>query len=110
MSESALDERGYLCFSWESVYIIVVNANYIVLDFLATLPQYQRRGAASVLLRWRMEQAAERGVGIFLEATMDGYQLYRKRGWKDVHELTMNYDTCGGKGAQTLMLMRKAAP
>ena len=108
MSESALDERGYLCFSWESVYIIVVNANYIVLDFLATLPQYQRRGAASVLLRWRMEQAAERGVGIFLEATMDGYQLYRKRGWKDVYELTMNYDTWGGKGAQTLVLMRKA--
>ena len=82
-----------MCFSWESVDIIFVDAHYIVLDFLATLPQYQRRGAASMLLRWGMEQAAERGVGIFLEATMDGYQLYRKCGWKDVYELTMNYST-----------------
>lgn len=39
---------------------------------------------------------------------MDGYQLYRKRGWKDVYELTMDYDTWGGKGVQRLMLMRKA--
>lgn len=63
---------------------------------------------ASALLQWGMEQAAERRVGIFLEATMDGYPLYRKRGWENVYELVMDYEALGGRGNQRFMLMRRA--
>lgn len=94
--------------SWKLVHIEYMDVNEIVLDFLATLPRYQGRGVASALLRWGMEQAAERRVGIFLEATMDGYALYRKYGWEDVYEVTMEYEPLGGRGSQRLMLMRRA--
>lgn len=97
-----------MCISWKLAHIEYLDTNEIVLDFLATVPQYQGRGVASALLRWGMEQAAERRVGIFLEATMDGYALYCKYGWEDVCEIIMEYEPLGGRGSQRFMLMRRA--
>lgn len=85
-----------------------MDVNRAVLDFLATLPQYQGRGVASAIVKWGIEQAEERRTGIFLEATLDGYALYRKYGWEDVYELIVEYEPLGGEGSQRFMLMRRA--
>lgn len=95
-------------FSRVSICGVDVDVNDTALDFLATLPQYQGRGVASSMIRWGIEQATVRQAGIFLEATMDGYALYRKYGWEDVYELIMEYEPWGGKGSQKFMLMRRA--
>ncbi|PLN86354.1 acyl-CoA N-acyltransferase [Aspergillus taichungensis] len=82
----------------------------ITLDFLGTLPEYQGRGVGSTLLRWGIEQAVKRQVGVFLEATMDGYSLYRKFGWQDLEEVNIEFSRWGGEGTQKFVLMRLDAP
>lgn len=64
----------------------------------------------STLLRWGIEQAVKRQVGVFLEATMDGYSLYRKFGWQDLEEVSIEFSKWGGEGSQKFVMMRLDAP
>jgi GNAT superfamily N-acetyltransferase len=55
-----------------------------VLRFLATDPEFQRRGLGGMLLRQGIERADAEGRRIYLEATEAGRPLYEKLGWKDI--------------------------
>ncbi|KAL4817430.1 acyl-CoA N-acyltransferase [Aspergillus spinulosporus] len=77
----------------------------IVLDFLATRPEYQGKGVGTALLRWGIEQADQQQRRIYLEATTEGYPVYAKRGWRAVETIEMDYGRWGGEGCQKLTLM-----
>ncbi|KAL6234524.1 acyl-CoA N-acyltransferase [Aspergillus navahoensis] len=77
----------------------------IVLEFLATLPEYQGNGVGKALLRWGMEQADRQQRRIYLEATREGYPVYEKCGWRGVERIEIDYGRWGGEGSQELTLM-----
>jgi hypothetical protein len=54
-----------------------------------------------------MDQADARNARIYLEATADGYPLYRKHGWTVLREMEMDFEPFGGKGTQTYYLMMR---
>lgn len=55
---------------------------YMILVMLSTLPQYERKGIASKLLKPGLEEASEDGVSIYLGATPAGKPLYDRNGFK----------------------------
>ncbi|KAH8428432.1 GNAT family N-acetyltransferase [Aspergillus melleus] len=77
----------------------------LMLDFLATHPSSQGKGIGTKLLQWGMERADERDARIYLEATMDGYPLYVKHGWREVEKLVLDFEPYGGHGTATYSLM-----
>ncbi|GJC82238.1 hypothetical protein ColLi_05076 [Colletotrichum liriopes] len=56
------------------------------LDTLVTHPDYQRRGAGSLLLKWGCELADENGVGAYVDASKAGKGLYERFGFVDESE------------------------
>ncbi|GFF26533.1 hypothetical protein IFM61606_05328 [Aspergillus udagawae] len=82
-----------------------VQEDDIVLELLVTHPQHQGKGVGKALLDWGMRMADERHVRIYLEATPEGYPLYRKSGWRDVEDLVMDYSLYGGEGDATYVVM-----
>lgn len=45
------------------------------------MPEARRRGAASLSLQWGIDKADEMGVRSFIEATIEGAQLYERFGF-----------------------------
>ena len=41
---------------------------------------------------------------------MDGYSLYRKFGWQDLEEVSIEFSKWGGEGSQKFVMMRLDAP
>jgi GNAT superfamily N-acetyltransferase len=76
-----------------------------VLEFLATLPEYQGQGVGKTLLRWGMEQADKQQKRIYLEGTTEGLPLYVKSGWATLEKVGIDYRQWGGEGGQELTLM-----
>jgi GNAT superfamily N-acetyltransferase len=82
------------------------NCLYLaVLDFLATLPEYQGQGYGSAILKWGIEKADATGSRIFLEATPEGVPLYLKYGWRHLEEVTVDYAEFGGAGVESYYMM-----
>ncbi|EPS28337.1 hypothetical protein PDE_03283 [Penicillium oxalicum 114-2] len=81
--------------------------NDIVLDLLATLPSHQGQGFGSALLRWGTAKADEKQVRIFLEATVGGYPIYLKYGWKPLEEVSIDREQYGGRGRDRFILMMR---
>ncbi|KIW13290.1 hypothetical protein PV08_08478 [Exophiala spinifera] len=63
---------------------------YAFLAALGTSPQYQRQGAASLLMTWGVERADDRGVAIYVEASPDASRLYEKHGFHEVSRLRLD--------------------
>lgn len=78
-----------------------------VLDLLATLPEYQRRGFGSAILKWGIEKADASQLRIFLEGTPEGVPIYLKYGWKILEEVVMDYTPFGSVGQETFFLMMR---
>ncbi|RAK82583.1 GNAT family N-acetyltransferase [Aspergillus fijiensis CBS 313.89] len=80
-----------------------------VLEFLATLPEAQGQGVASGLLRWGLERADARNARVYLEATEEGYPVYRKYGWRDLEVLELDFAGLGGRSERQrwVMMMRE---
>lgn len=57
---------------------------YTILVMLSTLPQYERKGIASKLLKPGLAEASEDGVSVYLGATPAGKPLYDRNGFKVV--------------------------
>ncbi|KAL9053498.1 MAG: hypothetical protein Q9162_004736 [Coniocarpon cinnabarinum] len=57
------------------------ETDYWHLHLLATLKQYQGRGAATMVLRWGQERAREEGLVCYLDSTADGQWVYEKVGF-----------------------------
>ncbi|CAG8897191.1 unnamed protein product [Penicillium egyptiacum] len=79
----------------------------LVLDLLATLPEYQGRGFGSAILKWGMEKADASQSRIFLEGTPEGVPVYLKHGWKILEEVVMDYTRFGGVGQESFFLMMR---
>ncbi|KAH6665359.1 acyl-CoA N-acyltransferase [Plectosphaerella plurivora] len=56
------------------------------LDTLATHPDYHRRGAASMLIKWGCDLADKDGVGAYVDASKAGAPLYARFGFVDASE------------------------
>lgn len=82
----------------------------VVLELLITHPQHQGKGVGKALLDWGVRIADERKARMYLEATPEGYPLYRKYGWRDVEDLVMDFSLYGGEGeARYVVMMREPA-
>ncbi|KAJ5627002.1 hypothetical protein N7528_004429 [Penicillium herquei] len=62
---------------------IMGNTKHIFLDIIVTHPQYQRRGAASMLMKWGCDQADIKGLSVYLSASAEASALYTKFGFVD---------------------------
>ncbi|KAJ5610961.1 acetyltransferase [Penicillium lagena] len=70
----------------------------IVLDLVATHPDYQRRGAASRLVQWGCDLADVEGADMYVSASKDGASLYAKFGFVDY----------SNPGQETITMIRRA--
>ena len=70
----------------------MANANATVaavLEIIATLPEYQGKGAAGQMLRWGTGRADELGVPCYLEANVKGRPIYERFGFRVVGEFVL---------------------
>ncbi|OAX83303.1 hypothetical protein ACJ72_02336 [Emergomyces africanus] len=72
------------------------------LSFIGTHPEHERRGAASMLIRWGLEHSAKEGVPIQLESTMVAWPLYKKLGFEDKGRIQMQLEGVGEDGQSVL--------
>ncbi|PWY93424.1 acyl-CoA N-acyltransferase [Aspergillus sclerotioniger CBS 115572] len=86
---------------------VLVQEKDFVLEFLATLPEAQGKGVGTALLKWGIEQADKRNARVYLEATEDGYALYKKYGWEDLEVMEMDFEEFGGAGRQKWIAMMR---
>ncbi|KAJ5115399.1 hypothetical protein NUU61_001158 [Penicillium alfredii] len=65
---------------------VMGDQKHYYLDTLATHPDYQRRGAGSMLLKWGCDLADANGVGAYVDASKAGAPLYQRFGFVDESE------------------------
>ncbi|KAG9242030.1 acetyltransferas-like protein [Calycina marina] len=63
---------------------------YWYLELIATRPDWQGQGAAGKLLRWGLERADREGVEAYIEASLDGKQIYERFGFQEVAKLAVD--------------------
>lgn len=61
----------------------ILTYRSVDLDTVATHPDYQRRGAGSMLVKWGCDLADAQGVSAYVDASKDGAPLYAKFGFVD---------------------------
>ncbi|KAF1945662.1 acyl-CoA N-acyltransferase [Clathrospora elynae] len=82
---------------------------HYVLDTLVTLPDHERRGAGSMLVRWGCERADEAGVEAYLEASIMGAPMYARHGFEAVKEVDLDLSKFGDKEKMSFILMLRPA-
>ncbi|GAO13348.1 uncharacterized protein UV8b_00673 [Ustilaginoidea virens] len=75
------------------------------LKLLHTDPAHQRRGAASLLLKWGTDQADALGLPAYLESSEEGRVLYQRHGWRQVGKLVVDLSPWGGPADASSFLM-----
>ncbi|KAK2003093.1 acetyltransferase [Colletotrichum falcatum] len=65
---------------------VMGEEEHYYLDTLVTHPDYQRRGAGSMLLKWGCELVDEGEVGAYVDASKAGKELYERFGFVDESE------------------------
>jgi len=83
---------------------IELDKNYF-LHALATLPEYERRGLGSLLLKHGMALADADGAKTYLEASPAGFPLYRRLGWTQIDQIVTDLGQYGGSGIRTSVCM-----
>jgi len=77
------------------------------LFLLVVLPEYHRKGAGTMLLRWGLERADELGLEAYLEASMMGRPLYEKFGFQVVDTMRYDMEKYGKEGwDETVVMLR----
>ncbi len=69
-----------------------------VLGLLGTHPKHERRGAGATLTRWPFAQADKDRLKCYVDASSVGYPLYRRCGFVDVGEFSVDLDKYDGEG------------
>ncbi|KAI0967588.1 putative GNAT family acetyltransferase [Xylaria arbuscula] len=64
---------------------------YHRLTFMGTDPAHERRGAASMMVRWGLEQCDRDGVPGYLESTLDAAPFYEKMGFTASRKISLRY-------------------
>lgn len=74
---------------------------------LGTLPWYQRRGAASALIRWPFERADREDLPVYLETDEAGIprRMYERLGFERKDAALFDLSKYGGTGSHTHMAM-----
>jgi predicted N-acetyltransferase YhbS len=67
---------------------------------LPVVPEVQRRGIGSALLREGLKEADRRGLPAFIEASPAGLGLYKKVGWEEMLKITVNLKDYGGEDVE----------
>lgn len=81
-----------------------------VLRAIATLPEYQGKGCASMLLQAGLKKVDAESAKAWLEATPQGQTLYAKFGWKVVDEIVFDLENYGcGEWVQRTTVMERPA-
>ncbi|KAJ5116640.1 hypothetical protein N7456_000988 [Penicillium angulare] len=62
---------------------VMGDQKHYYLDTVGTHPDYQRRGAASLIVKWGCDLADRNGVGAYVDASKEGAPLYQKFGFVD---------------------------
>ncbi|KAJ5490140.1 Acyl-CoA N-acyltransferase [Penicillium expansum] len=62
---------------------VMGDEKHYYLDTLGTHPDYQRRGAGSMLVQWGCDLADKDGVAAYVDASKEGVSLYQKHGFVD---------------------------
>ncbi|PYH49181.1 GNAT family N-acetyltransferase [Aspergillus saccharolyticus JOP 1030-1] len=65
---------------------IMDGRGHYYLDMLVTHPAHQRRGAATMLVRWGCNLADETGMSVYIDATRAGAPVYEMMGFVVVRE------------------------
>ncbi|KAF7627916.1 acyl-CoA N-acyltransferase [Aspergillus flavus] len=103
-----INKRVYTCYldMLKSSRERYLGENDMILDFLATDPEYQGRGIGSQMLKWATQKADSLNARMFLEATEEGYPLYKKYGWNTQEEVVIDFEPLGGhnKGRYYIMI------
>ena len=60
------------------------------MDTLVTLPQHERKGAGSMLVRWGTQRADEAGVEAYLEASPMGAPMYARHGFEPMKKVALD--------------------
>lgn len=76
---------------------ILEKKSYFMLDTLVTLPNHERRGAGSMLVRWGTERADEAGLEAYLEASPMGAPMYARHGFEPVKKVEFDLRKYGGE-------------
>ncbi|UNI21267.1 hypothetical protein JDV02_007272 [Purpureocillium takamizusanense] len=58
------------------------------LKFMCVDGAHRRQGVGSAVVRWGMDRCAELGVPAYLEASVEGMELYRRMGFEDMGPAT----------------------
>lgn len=61
------------------------------------LPEYQRKGIGSELMRWTFAELGLDKKLVWIWALMDARNVYRRYGWKDVEYFDVDMAQWGGK-------------
>ncbi|KAL5614409.1 hypothetical protein BROUX41_004515 [Berkeleyomyces rouxiae] len=59
------------------------NKPHLFLSLLGVSSAHQQKRLSSILLSWGISQADKYGVPIYLESTVMGYRVYRKKGFRE---------------------------
>ncbi|KAF2475795.1 uncharacterized protein BDR25DRAFT_339793 [Lindgomyces ingoldianus] len=59
------------------------------LNFMGTDPVHERRGAASMMLRWGLEQCRKHNAPAYLESTIEAAPFYEKNGFIAIETLSL---------------------
>lgn len=70
----------------------------LMLDTLATHPDFTRRGAATLLLKWGADEADKMGTECYLTSSMMARPLYEKMGFVLVRDMWFDRVPWGGEG------------
>lgn len=62
---------------------VMGEAKHYYLDLLCTDPDFQKRGAGSMLVKWGCDLADKDGVSAYVDASKSGAPLYEKFGFVD---------------------------
>lgn len=61
---------------------IMKGRPFALLCYMCVDPEYRRRGAATMCVRYGMERCAELGIPAYLEASEEGMKTYKTLGWE----------------------------
>jgi ribosomal protein S18 acetylase RimI-like enzyme len=67
-----------------------------VLDFLAVLPKFQRRGIATMLVKNGLEIADSNGIKSHVMSSVEGVHVYTRLGFDIVETSSVDYSQFGG--------------
>ncbi|TVY42845.1 Allophanate hydrolase [Lachnellula subtilissima] len=65
------------------------------LTFIGTHPDFQGKGAATLLTKWGLERAKQDNVPVYLESTVAASSLYRRLGFMSLDGLSMSLPPVG---------------